>query len=74
MKFFCYLILYSLFLGHNIYAETHHNKTMEWTFDGIRGKFDRQIIQRGYQVYKEVCSVCHGLKLVAYRNLTEVGF
>jgi ubiquinol-cytochrome c reductase cytochrome c1 subunit len=75
MKFSYYLILYALLFSGNISAEGHqHNKTMEWTFDGIRGKFDRQIIQRGYQVYKEVCSACHGLKLVAYRNLTEIGF
>ena len=51
-----------------------HPKQMKWEFDSIFGRFDRASIQRGYQVYKEVCSACHGLKLVAYRNLIEVGF
>jgi ubiquinol-cytochrome c reductase cytochrome c1 subunit len=51
-----------------------HPKQMKWEFDSIFGRFDRASIQRGYQVYKEVCSACHGMKLVAYRNLMEVGF
>lgn len=42
--------------------------------DGPFGKFDRQQLQRGYQVYKEVCSVCHSLDLVAFRNLSELGY
>lgn len=45
-----------------------------WPFDGVFGRFDKQAIQRGFQVYKEVCSVCHSLELLAYRNLEEVGF
>lgn len=51
-----------------------HAKQMTWEFDSIFGRFDRASAQRGYQVYKEVCSACHGLSLVAYRNLTEIGF
>lgn len=49
-------------------------KQTEWPFDGPFGKFDRVAIQRGFQVYKEVCSACHSLKRVAFRNLEEVGF
>lgn len=45
-----------------------------WQFEGVFGSFDRQAIQRGFQVYKEVCSACHGVKRLAYRNLIEVGF
>ena len=45
----------------------------EWAFDGIFGKFDRVSIQRGFQVYKEVCSACHSLKRIAFRNLAEIG-
>jgi ubiquinol-cytochrome c reductase cytochrome c1 subunit len=37
-------------------------------------QFDRQQLQRGFQVYKEVCAACHGLKLVAFRNLAELGY
>lgn len=49
-------------------------KKVKWQFDGMFGTFDRSSIQRGFQVYKEVCSVCHSLDLVAMRNLTEIGF
>ncbi|MBM5783160.1 MAG: cytochrome c1 [Pelagibacterales bacterium] len=51
-----------------------HPKQMKWNFDGFFGSIDRQSAQRGYQIYKEICSSCHSLKLVAYRNLTELGF
>ena len=46
----------------------------KWPFEGILGSFDRASIQRGYQVYKEVCASCHSMKRVYYRNLIEVGF
>jgi ubiquinol-cytochrome c reductase cytochrome c1 subunit len=45
-----------------------------WSFHGLFGTFDRAAAQRGYQVYKEVCAACHGLHLVAYRNLQDLGF
>jgi ubiquinol-cytochrome c reductase cytochrome c1 subunit len=51
-----------------------HPKQVKWDFDGIFGSIDRQSAQRGYQIYKEVCSSCHSLKLVAYRNLADIGF
>ncbi len=51
-----------------------HPKQMKWEFDGFFGRFDKASIQRGFQVYKEVCSACHGMKLMNYRNLTDVGF
>jgi ubiquinol-cytochrome c reductase cytochrome c1 subunit len=38
------------------------------------GTFDRAQLQRGYQVYKEVCAACHGVKRIAYRNLSALGF
>jgi cytochrome c1 len=44
-----------------------------WSFAGVRGRFDRDQLQRGFQVYKEVCSSCHGLKRVYFRNLAEPG-
>lgn len=46
----------------------------EWTFDGVFGRFDRQQLQRGFQVYREVCSACHGLDYIAFRNLPEIGY
>ncbi len=51
-----------------------HPKKLNWEFEGFFGRFDRASIQRGYQIYKEVCSSCHSMKLVAYRNLQDVGF
>ena len=38
------------------------------------GKFDRKQLQRGFQVYKEVCAACHGLSLVAFRDLEALGY
>ena len=45
----------------------------KWTFDGIFGTFDRSSLQRGYQVYNEVCSGCHSMQHLSYRNLSEKG-
>jgi ubiquinol-cytochrome c reductase cytochrome c1 subunit len=45
----------------------------DWTFKGLFGKFDRGELQRGYQVYTEVCSSCHSMKYLSYRNLAEKG-
>lgn len=56
-------------LKYHEHAHDHH-----FTFDGPFGHFDQQQLQRGYQVYKEVCSTCHGLDHVAYRNLAEIGY
>ena len=51
-----------------------HPKQMKWNFDGIFGSIDRASAQRGFQIYKEICSSCHSLKLLAYRNLEAIGF
>lgn len=55
-------------------GDAHALKQVDWKFDGIQGTVDRQAAQRGLQVYKEVCSSCHGLKRIAFRNLTDIGF
>ena len=47
---------------------------LNWSFSGILGTFDRASQQRGLQVYKEVCSGCHGMRLLAYRNLRAIGY
>src|SRR3981081_1886495 len=44
-----------------------------WSFAGPFGKFDRGQLQRGFKVYREACSACHGLKLIAFRNLADPG-
>jgi ubiquinol-cytochrome c reductase cytochrome c1 subunit len=51
-----------------------HPKELHLASDGPFGRFDRQQVQRGFQVYKEVCSACHSLRLVAFRDLEEIGF
>ncbi|QTD56517.1 cytochrome c1 [Parasphingorhabdus cellanae] len=56
------------------YAFHEEPKDVSFTSDGPFGKFDNQQLQRGFQVYKEVCAACHGIRLVAFRNLTELGY
>ncbi len=46
---------------------------IDFSFEGIFGKFDRAQLQRGFLVYKQVCSACHGMEQVYYRNLGEPG-
>src|SRR5262252_1586689 len=46
----------------------------QWSFDGVFGTYDRASLQRGFQVYKEVCSVCHPVKHLHFRDLTDIGY
>ncbi|MBN8544096.1 MAG: cytochrome c1 [Alphaproteobacteria bacterium] len=55
-------------------GDAKHPRQQNWAFDGVFGKPDKLSIQRGLQVYREVCSACHGIKRVAFRTLTDVGF
>ncbi len=55
-------------------AEDIHVPHQQWHFDGPFGTFDRASLQRGLQVYQEVCAGCHGLKYVAFRNLADLGY
>lgn len=48
-------------------------KHAEWSFEGVFGVYDRDALRRGYKVYKEVCSVCHSMEYVKFRNLGEPG-
>ena len=57
---------------HSHGANTKYLKT-DWSFKGIFGTFDRASLQRGYQVYQEVCSGCHSVQHLSYRNLSEKG-
>ena len=47
---------------------------LDWSFYGAFGTFNKEQLQRGYKVYKEVCSACHSMKYVAFRNLEALGF
>jgi cytochrome c1 len=44
-----------------------------WSFSGFLGKYDQAQLQRGFKVYTEVCSRCHGVKRLAFRNLAQPG-
>lgn len=64
----------SLFATEHSHAPTAPLKPQKWSFNGPLGSFKRDELQRGFQVYKEVCASCHSLKRVRYRNLNALGF
>jgi len=69
------LIIFISIVSFSVYSEemnTDYVKT-KWSFKGIFGTFDRASLQRGYQVYQEVCSGCHSVQYLSYRNLSEKG-
>tara|TARA_B100001121_G_scaffold243907_1_gene218560 strand:+ start:347 stop:1126 length:780 start_codon:yes stop_codon:yes gene_type:complete len=61
------------FQNHSISAEKIKFLETDWTFKGLFGKYDRGALQRGYQVYTEVCSACHSMQYLSYRNLAQPG-
>ena len=73
LKLFSVIILFSVFSVNVISAEKVEFLKTDWTFKGLFGKFDRASLQRGYQVYTEVCAACHSMKYLSYRNLSEKG-
>ena len=69
------LIIFISIVSFSVHSEetnTNYVKT-NWSFKGIFGTFDRASLQRGYQVYQEVCSGCHSVQHLSYRNLSEKG-
>jgi ubiquinol-cytochrome c reductase cytochrome c1 subunit len=56
---------------HEFHLEPRH---ASYTFEGPFGRYDHQQLQRGFQVYREVCAACHGLTQVAFRNLHDLGY
>src|SRR6218665_475720 len=63
-------------LAAPVLAQDHSTPTIEkesWTFAGLFGTYDRDQLQRGFQVFKDVCSSCHSAHLLAFRNLSEPG-
>ncbi len=55
-------------------AEGGKVENIKFSFDGVFGKWDQMQLQRGLQVYTEVCSACHGLQYVALRTLADLGY
>ena len=75
MRFICFFIV--VFFSSLILNAAEQKTVIEskdWGFNGPFGKFDKSALQRGLQVYKEVCSTCHSLKYVAFRNLSALGY
>ena len=72
LKIICIAVL---FAGINPVSAAEKTSLLkvDWSFKGIFGKFDRGSLQRGYQVYTEVCASCHSMKYLSYRNLAEKG-
>jgi ubiquinol-cytochrome c reductase cytochrome c1 subunit len=67
------------YVGDPPHATVEHRfheepRRIAYSFDGPFGKFDRRQLQRGFQVYSEVCAGCHGLGLIAFRNLHDLGY
>ena len=82
---FVFMLMLSLFSGLSTYFSAPPAPTAEHEFhrspkelhlasNGPLGHFDRQQLQRGFQVYKEVCAACHGLTLVSFRDLAALGY
>ncbi len=78
LRYFFFILILSLITfiidGALAVSSQDKPKNIKWPFDGIFGYFDKRAIQRGFQVYKEVCQTCHSLRYISYRNLEEVGF
>jgi ubiquinol-cytochrome c reductase cytochrome c1 subunit len=45
-----------------------------WSFDGLFGTYDKAALKRGFEVYRQVCSNCHAMHLLAYRDLGDIGY
>jgi ubiquinol-cytochrome c reductase cytochrome c1 subunit len=82
---FALALTFSLFSGLKTYAasppaplasDVFHKepKELQLSSDDPFGKFDKRQLQRGFQVYSEVCSACHSLKLVSFRDLKQLGY
>ena len=75
MRILLFVLL--LFLSTNSWSAKNTHKEMpkhDWSFEGITGTFDRSALQRGYKVFREVCSGCHSMRLLYYRDLIDIGF
>ena len=72
---FFFIILTIFFLTPNLFGEEKAVlKKQEWDFQGIFGRYDKPTLQRGLQIYQEVCSSCHGIKRLRFRELKGIGF
>ncbi len=75
-RFFAAFILFGLGVVQPATAaeEAKSLHAQPWSWQGPFGKFDQQQLQRGFQIYKEVCSACHSMNYLYYRNLSDLGY
>jgi ubiquinol-cytochrome c reductase cytochrome c1 subunit len=71
-----FFVLIFLFSNFNVLASGSGNDLPKhnWSFKGLTGTFDKSAVQRGFKVYREVCSGCHSMSLLYYRDLIDIGF
>ena len=67
------LLVSSTAFAEGLDTKRLHPKDEKFSFEGPFGTYDRGALQRGFQVYKEVCAACHGLNHIAYHHLAEAG-
>ena len=72
--FFIILLISIISSFSNAAGKTEKPLSPGWSFKGFFGTFDRGELQRGFQVYKEVCAGCHSLNYISFRNLADLGF
>ncbi|CAK9832468.1 Cytochrome c1, heme protein, mitochondrial [Anthophora retusa] len=65
-------LIYALDRSVKAYEEVAHAPHYKWGFSGVLSSFDHKSLRRGWEVYKNVCSACHSLQYVAYRELVGV--
>jgi len=70
-----FFIIFITCVSNSAYSEEKKVEFIknDWSFEGVFGVFDRASLQRGYQVYQEVCSGCHSVQHLSYRNLSQEG-
>ena len=73
LKFFFFTLLLLILFRPIQSAEMVDPIKVDWSFKGLTGTFDRASLQRGFQVYKEVCASCHSMQYLSYRDLGEPG-
>lgn len=73
MKLILFIFAFLKSLTWNL-PNVEEHKSIHWSFNSPTGTFDQASLQRGFQVYKEVCAACHALNHVRYRNLKALGF
>ena len=75
---YSFLIMFVLSLALSIPAyaagDAKHPPDKNWSFEGMLGQYDKAALQRGFHVYKQVCSACHGMDYLHYRNLRQIGY